>query len=234
MSIRPYSRYKADTISRVNSANYVNNVSKDTVVTRVERVASVTHGFNPATLYLVKLAKILKEEKKMKDKKKKIKYMTLEEMKEYLHFLQEESDEDNEVDLLEMNDQQILYIQDILTTIEDSTYKINGIEPIIIDQDITSMNTEEVRKFLTKNKKLFSESGLFHYDLLNVENLSDAEILEIKVMIISKINDIHDLFYYNKAALEYEKSYDNMSYINSEGVNVWLKNYLNFRFSLVK
>ncbi len=220
MKINSYSKFQANTIRQIDSTQNVSDISRgNDRIERVEAVKYVTPGFNATTLYLFKLAKHLKENSKFKGKNKKFKDMTFEEFTEYIFSISDDVLDDDEHLERNMKDEQLLFLQDILSAIEDGKEKENSSKPIVIVDDIANMELYEFRKFLITHREIFSQSGFFHYEIGDIKDISDKKLLEIKRMVVRKIIEIHDLFYYNKAFSEYEKTYNNIADINSNGLN---------------
>lgn len=220
MQINSYNKYQANTIKQLDSVQHIDNINKgSSAVDRVDAVKQVTPGFNSISLYLFKLSNILKNEKEYKkNKKKKIKYMTLEEFKAYISSIENDFIEEENLNM-NMNDEQILFMQDMLSQIEDSSYILGEFTPVIIDEDINTMNLNQFKEFLKQHTEIINITGIIHYQIENIDDLTEDELLKIKILIDKKIKEVSDLFYYNKAFNEYEKSYDNMAYVKSEGIS---------------
>lgn len=148
-------------INQVDSVRYINNLSGESVVTKVRAVQEVVPGFNPATIYLVKLAKAFRKNN-VKLSGKKINELTHDEFQELVFSLQD--DFDDCFDIKNLKEQQMFLMQDILSEIIDES---------------------ETEKFDGSN---------------SIEE--------------------NNSFYYNKALVEYEKSYDNIAEFNSNGLMV--------------
>lgn len=162
MDIKSYNRIQSN-ISSVGSYNSVNQ-NADTSVTKVSPIKGVTHGFNPANLYLLQLNKsILKDEYSYS--KEEISKMDFDEFEEYLNKFKNNMNNniDTELSLKGLNTEQILLLQDLFLQEDDEN-------------------------------NLFSESKPL------------------------KNEETENLFYYKKATNGYEKSYQNMAEISSEGL----------------
>ncbi len=122
MNINSSNNVQKNTINQLNRLDQINRVSSgEYVVSRVAKVQEVTPGFNATTLYLAKLYKELRNKNKLKKKLngRSLKGMPLEEFREFFYSLKEEFVDEGE-DLEEnLSDHQLLYIQDLLSAIDD-------------------------------------------------------------------------------------------------------------------
>ncbi len=218
MDINSYNKYQVNSIRRVNNVHYVSNSNGDSVVAKIQAVKEVMPGFNPATLYLVKLAKALRNKDKITIRGKKIKEMTLEEFEEFILTLQDDFSDNENSFSSHMKDEQMLLMQDLLSAVTEDENTIFGVLPIVIDEDIENMNNEEFKNYLYTHKEMIQENGLIYVNYDELSSVSDEKLLEYKKILISRLREVKDLFYYNKAMIGYEKSYDNIAEINSNGL----------------
>ncbi len=218
MSIKSYNRLNANSVRQLNRLDNVSNASSNGyVVGRIEPVEEVKAGFNATSLYLAKIYKDLRD-KKDDRAKSKVKDMSFNEFVYFFNNVQDDYVKNNFKITEELSREQILLMQDILSSINKNFDVFGNSKPIIIFEDIEKMDSNTFRKFLFEHEEIFSNSGLFHSDD-NVFEMTDEDIFNLKDLLLIKVRDIQDLFYYNKAFRKYEKSYNDMAYFESDGVN---------------
>ncbi len=122
MNINSSNNLQRNAINQLNKLDKINRVSTgEYVVSRVAKVQEVNPGFNATTLYLAKIYKELRKRNELKKKLngRSLKNMSLEEFKEFFYSLKKELVEEDSSFDEDLNDHQILYIQDVLSSIEE-------------------------------------------------------------------------------------------------------------------
>ncbi len=218
MSIKSYNRLNANSIRQLNRVETINSTSNGGyVVSRVQPVDEVKAGFNATSLYLAKIYKDLREKKDDKARAR-VKDMSFNEFVYFFNDVQNDYVKNNFKITEELSREQILLMQDILLSINKNASIFENDKQVVILEDIDKMDNNEFRKFLFEHNEIFSNSGLFHSND-NVFEMTEEDIFNLKDLLLIKIRDIQDLFYYNKAFKKYEKSYNDMAYFESDGVN---------------
>lgn len=213
---------KNNSISKVNKINHImpTNID-DKRIDKVVETRKISSGISPQNLFMLKVLD-LKNKRDNDDEKdiinnEEIANMTLPEFENYLSEI-ESLNNYGSFKLPKMTDEQILMLQDLLSSNKDENFKLIGTEPIIINEDIASKNIYEMKEFINENKDIFSSTGIIHKNVDDVNLLSDNDVIEIQHLLLSKLNKMSDLFYYNKAFSKYEQSYENMATFYSEGL----------------
>lgn len=213
MAIRSVNRYPINKVDNIDSVKHAK--AGNARVEKIEKLRPVDYGFNPTTLYLKELYDIIKAEK-AEANKQDISKMDFEEFQDYLKKMQNEMK--NSINTKNMNQEQILMLQDLFSSIQNNKNNINEIAPIVIKEQVKDFDVDEMRQFFKRNHQLFEESGILHFSISNIDEMEDSDILKIQNILVKKLVDVHDLFYYNKTFSAYEHSYQNMTEFDSNGL----------------
>lgn len=138
MEIKSYNRVQSN-IKNID-AIYSTNRSADSSITKISPIKSVTHGFNPANLYLLQLGKTVVDDE-YNYSKEDISKMDFDEFEEYLYKLKNKIDKniDVELSIKGLKEEQILLLQDIFSQNDDISSMINAVESSIKNEDTENL-----------------------------------------------------------------------------------------------